>query len=166
MLEKTVEPIAAEEKSRLEQVKKRGILSRMLGQKTESGPSEDFVDVYQITVEKCFILPDFNDEYPLYLIDTGGTLLILFGQWIYDLIVPESTFEKWKSDESFFQKLRLRCSTKHGIAFGLEAEGEFFVPVQRLTDPIRFTKLSECQFIPRSGKTLQDDLRKAGLVNE
>ena len=54
------------------------------------------MDVYQASVLQCFIPEDFNEELPLYLLDLGGMILVLFGQWMYDphtLVARKEVFE-------------------------------------------------------------------------
>jgi len=127
----------------------------------------DFIDVYQVSVKNCFIPLDFNEELPLYLLDVGDKILILFGQWLYDphmLIVPDSIFENWDNNGSFFGKFSLSCSVMRGIVLSLTVEGSSYIPAQRLSHRLKFKKLHELQLINRSGQTLIDDLRGSGIV--
>jgi len=63
------EPITAEEKSRLEKPARCLLFWRKPERHDEQ---QQVVDVYQVSVEKCFVPPDFNEELPLYVLDVGG----------------------------------------------------------------------------------------------
>ena len=71
------------------------------------------MDVIRCSVVQCFIPTDFNEEPPLYVLDLGGMLLILFGQWLYDpnvMTAPDDIFEAWSYDKTFFSNFSLRCA--------------------------------------------------------
>jgi hypothetical protein len=110
---------------------------------------------------------ELNEELPLYILDLGGTLLVLFGQWLYDphtLIVSEDSFERWVCDQNFFGKFSMRCSEPHGVVFQVKVEEVSFVQAERLTVPIWFKHLRQYVFFPGHGETLIRDLERADLI--
>ena len=170
MIEEYREPITSDEAAWLNRVARRGLFLRLVSDPKnrphqESG--EKFADVYEVAVERCFIPIDFNEEFPLYLLDLGGKLLILFGQWLFDphtLIVPANIFESWICDQNFFSRFSLRCFSETGSAFELKVEGRSFIPAERLPIPLRFKSLRECQLLLGQGETLIHDLQNANLI--
>jgi len=155
-----------------ETLKKRlrpGLLRRLLGKPPDFQPSSIRVtDVITATVQRCFILADFNEEMPLYFLDLGtGTILIFFGQWLFDphtLVVPDGLFEKWEPGREFFASFCMRCSIEHGFVFKLTSQGVSFAPAERLPRAVRFRWMRECVFFSGQGDTLISDLEMAGIV--
>lgn len=167
MFRHTQEPITEEEKSR-QKNRAHGLFINWLFPKRVSlaleGPG--LVDVYGASVEKCFMPATYNEELPLYLLDLGGLIMILFGEWMFDpntLIAPADVFEMWHSEEAFFARFTLRCSAD-GNVFRLAVEGNSFMQAQRLPANLRFKRLRECLVFDGNGATLVDDLRKAGIA--
>jgi hypothetical protein len=155
MLKHTTQPIKSDEIARLNRITKRQDLSR------------DFVDCYQISVEKCFIPINFNEELPLYLLDLGEEILILFGQWLFDphtTVMSADIFESWKCEQGFFTSFSMRCSLTNGNVFEMSVREALFTKTQRLNQPLKFQYLHEMQLIRGSGKTLVADLQSAGLI--
>jgi hypothetical protein len=157
-----------EERARLNRTKCRPVLNRIFD-KTDgrSGKEAMFVDAYEIVVEKCFILSDFNEELPLYLLDLGGLILVLFGQWMFDsytLVTPEGIFQEWDCQRNFFRSFSLRCSPEHGIVFRLSVGGTELVEAHQLPFMVRFKQLRECQFFARHWEAFIQDLDKAGMI--
>lgn len=121
----------------------------------------------QIAVQKCFILMDFNEEYPLYILDVGQELLVVFGQWIFDphtLITSTATFKAWHCDQAFFAQFALTYNQDTGQVFKLTTENASFIQAQRFSHPLRFKRLSECQFIKKQSSDLKRNLQDAGLL--
>jgi len=172
MLERTRQPMTAEEAARL----RGGWLSALIRwMKREkdifSSPEEKFVDCYRISVSHCFILAEFDETMPLYLLDPGdGMILILFGQWMYDpntLEAPEETFAAW-GNQSFFRCFSLRRFSGEGrvgegTVFRLEVEGTEFVEAQKLP-PLKFKWLAESVLFRGTAATLIQDMERAGLI--
>ena len=164
MFQHIQEPITAEEKSRLEKTK-RGLLFWRKSERYDE--QERVVDVYQASVEKCFVPSDFNEELPLYVLDLGGTLLVLFGQWVFDphtLVVSEAIFKTWKYDSAFFQSFSLRCLAARGQVFRLEVKGDAFAQAEQLPSTLKFKQLRESQFITRRSPSVVADLVNAGIA--
>ena len=131
-------------------------------------PAQRFVEVYRVSVEKCFIPLDFNEELPLYLLDVGGALLLLFGQWLFDphtLVAPKQAFESWTCDQNFFANFSMRCSREHGTVFEMRVEGCSLIQAERLRFPLTFRRLSEWQMLAGHGDTLVHDLQNAHVVD-
>ena len=149
MIEKLREPIRSIEAARLSRVQGGAGIRSLLTKPKPEGPqkwAEHFVDTYRISVERCFIPMNFNEELPLYILDLGGMLLILFGQWMFDphtLIVSTNSFENWVCDQNFFAKFSLRGSSEQGIVFELRVEETSFIEAERLITPLRFNRLRE-----------------------
>ena len=162
------ESITAEEQSRFENSKHKSlfpILARNI--KHPDAEQEGFVDVYQASVVKCFVPLDFNEELPLYFLDLGGMILVLFGQWMFDphtLIAAEDVFDTWKCERTFFQSFSLRCLGARGKVFQLGVKGNCLVEAERLSCVPRFKQLRECQLVAGHSLTLIDDLRSAGII--
>lgn len=132
-----------------------------------SEPGKHLLNVYDVSVEKCFRLPDFNEELPLYILDVGGTLLILFGQWLYDpniVLVLEESFERWDVENSFFKSFTIRWSPQTGDVYQFNASDASFIEANRLTASLSFKYLRECMAIPGRADTLIEDMRRAGVV--
>lgn len=144
------------------------ILNRLFSKKHRSQlEGQRLVDVYQASVEKCFVPASVNEEHPLFLLDVGGLIMILFGEWLYDpctLIAPKSVFENWDGEDVFFGKFVLRCAPVDGTVLRLTVEDDSFIRAQRLPPNLRFRRLRECLVVEGSGVTLIDDLRKAGIA--
>lgn len=103
----------------------------------------------------------------MYLLDLGGMIMVLFGQWMYDphtLVARKEIFEAWNCTGAFFRSFSLRCVAARGTVLQLVVEGTGFVEAERLACSIRFTRLSEYQLVPGHGATLIHDLAKGGLI--
>jgi hypothetical protein len=127
------------------------------------------LDVYEVSVASCFIPSDFSEEMPLYILDTAGAIMILYGQWIYDphvMICSKAVFDSWHCERAFFVAFNIRCSEESGEVFQLSVQNSAFVETRRLSSRLQFKKLRECQVIPGVGETLVTDLEKAGLIEE
>ena len=125
--------------------------------------------VHRVSVEQCFVQAEFNDELPLYILDVGTEILVLFGQWLYDphtLAATETTFKAWENSASFFQKFTLRCSAETGIVLRLEVEDSGYVGAALLPPGLRFKQLRECQLVSKSHDALLVDLERAGIVDQ
>ena len=125
------------------------------------------LDVYEVSVINCFIPLDFNEELPLYILDTGKAVMILFGQWLYDPSVMNCSkviFDNWDCERAFFADFDIRCSAKSGEAFQFSVQKSTFIEARRLSDRLQFKSLRECQVIPRGSETLLVDLEKTGLI--
>jgi hypothetical protein len=168
MIEQNREPLKAGEAARLDRIENRSLLRRVFRKPNDGSESgQQLVDTYRVSVEKCFIPVDFNEELPLYLLDLGGTLLILFGQWLFDphtSIVPTDIFERWVCGENFFTRFSLRCSGKYGVVFEFRVEDSSFIRVEQLSCPLRFRRLREYQLLAGHGETLIRDLQNANLI--
>ena len=160
----------ADEVERLSR-RRRGFLRNLLGQRPDHDgqkQEEQFVDACDISVEKCFLPLDFNEEHPLYFLDVGGMILILFGQWLFDpntLVAPPDVFDRWVCEESFFAEFSLRFASDQGVAFELKVESPALVPAERLRHPVRFKSLRECQLIAGSSQSLVHDLANAQVIH-
>jgi hypothetical protein len=164
MFRHSQEPITDQEAERLKQARRFPIFGK---DDTHYDKEERTVDVYQVSVFQCFIPKDFNEELPLYLLDLGGMLLVLFGQWVYDpytLVARKELFDVWNCDGAFFRNFSLRCLADRGKVFQLVVRGTDFVAAQRITPVLNFKRLSECQLIVGHGATLIHDLAKGGLI--
>ncbi|MDD4892025.1 MAG: hypothetical protein PHU85_19055 [Phycisphaerae bacterium] len=109
------------------------------------GNAENSLEVCSVSVEECYILPRFDEERPLYLLDVGGLILILFGQWLYDptiVDVPEQVLDRWQCSANFFRKFTIRWSEVMGVVFHLTVEDDSFIAAQPLA--VEFNKLREC----------------------
>jgi hypothetical protein len=170
MIKQHHEQARADEVERLRS-RRRGFLRNLLGQRPDHDgrkQEEQFVEVCEISVEKCFVLLDFNEEHPLYFLDVGGMILILFGQWLFDpntLVAPDDVFDRWVCDENFFAQFSLRFSSDQGVAFELKVESPALVPAERLSHPVRFKSLRECQLIAGSSQSLVRDLEDAQVIH-
>jgi len=159
MIQSSQEPMTADERN----------LVRVRSNRSLENARQEFVSVSRVSVEHCYILPDFSDEYPLYLLALGDTVLILFGQWLYDpnsAAVPDALFEAWQPEESFFRDFSVRFCPDSGVVFRFSVDGDSLVAAERLQVGIRFTRLRGCQLVRGSGGTLIRDLEAAGLVAE
>jgi len=138
MLQHFRESIRAEEVESLNQLQKKGLLRTLLvksGSELAQPASQKTVDVYSVVVERCFIPPEFNEEHPLYILDVGETLLILFGPRLYDphtLLVPAQVFDTWIPDKNFFADFSMRCYGEGGVVFEAKIEGDCFVRAEQL----------------------------------
>jgi len=159
----------AEERARVERTKGRRFFVKLFRKADAPTDKQQMVvDVYQASVEECFIPQDFNEELPLYLLDLGGMVLVLFGQWMFDphtLVAPKDVFEKWNCERAFFRNFSLRCLAEGGTVFELSVSGTEFVETHRLASPVRFRRLRECEFVVGHSATLSHDLEKAGLID-
>ncbi|HVT88897.1 MAG TPA: hypothetical protein VHD56_08605 [Tepidisphaeraceae bacterium] len=157
-----------EEVARIKRIQRRSWIDKILGRKRkELGRSQWLAEVYRITVERCFIPMESNEESPLYLLDVGGALLILFGPWLNDphvLKVQHSTINKWDCEHSFFTNFTIRCDDQTGIVFELSVETEIFIEAQCITTPLRFKQLRESQLVVGGSETLVHDLENVGIL--
>jgi hypothetical protein len=167
MFRHSQELITDQETERLNRVR-RPSFGKLFGKAdTEHDKELRSVDVYQVSVLQCFIPPDFNEELPLYLLDLGGMILVLFGQWMYDphtLVARKEVFEAWNCAGAFFGNFSLRCLVAQGKVLQLVVGGTDFVEAQRLPSVISYKRLSECQLVPGNSETLIHDLAKGGLI--
>jgi hypothetical protein len=170
MIKQHREPARADEVERLSR-RSRGFLRNLLGQRQDHDgrkQEEQFVEVCEISVEKCFVLLDFNEEHPLYLLDVGGMILILFGQWLFDphtLIAPPEVFDNWVCEENFFANFSLRYANERGAVLELKVESPALVAAERLSNRIRFKSLRECQIIAGHSQSLIRDLQNAQMIH-
>ena len=168
MFRHSQEPITDVERRRLEGTRRRPFISRRLDNVDKYHNDEQkFVDVYQASVLQCFIPNNFNEELPLYLLDLGGMILVLFGQWMFDphtLIAPNEVFEAWNCDGAFFRDFSVRCHVARGTVLSLAVDGTAFVEARRLPSILTFKHLSECQLVAGHAATLIGDLEKSGLI--
>jgi hypothetical protein len=141
---------------------------RLLRRSRSAPPTEpQLATVYRASVEQCFVLPDFNEELPLYVLDLGGTILVLFGQWLFDpnvTVLSDQICKSWNWRESFFSAFTIRWSETTGTVFELKVENESYVRAQYLPSNIKFTTLKECQAVRGQLRTLASDLQKAGMI--
>jgi hypothetical protein len=168
MIEHHHESLTTKEAARLDRFENRGLLGRIF-RKADTGPggSQKFLDSYQVSAEKCFVPADFNEELPLYLLDLGGTILVLFGQWLFDphtSVVPADVFEKWDCERNFFKNFSLRCFSEHGIVFEFRVEDPSFIRVEHLSYSFRFRHLREYQLLAGHAETLFSDLQNANVI--
>ena len=151
--------------------RRRGFLRNLFGQRPDHDgqkQEEQLVDACDISVEKCFLPLDFNEEHPVYLLDVGGMILILFGQWLFDphtLVAPPDVFDRWVCEENFFASFSLRYAGEEGLALELKVEPPALVPAERLRHAIRFKSLRECQLIAGSSQSLVRDLANAQVIH-
>ena len=104
----------------------------------------------------------------LFILDVGGMILILFGQWLYDpntLVAPDDVFDRWVCEESFFAQFSLRFASDQGVAFELKVESPALVPAERLRHPVQFKSLRECRLIAGSSQSLVRDLENAQVIH-
>jgi hypothetical protein len=167
MLRHSQEPITAQETERLKRTT-RSSFSKTFGQSdTQHDKEQRSVDVYQASVLQCFIPAGFNEELPLYFLDLGGMILVLFGQWMYDphtLVARKEVFEAWNCERAFFGNFSLRCLADSGKVLQLVVGGTDFVEAQRLPTAICFKRLNECQLVAGQAATLIHDWAKGGLI--
>ena len=168
MFSRSRQPINHDEVQKLELSRRRPLVQRWFGRTDEQAENQRTdVDLFEVSVEKCFILRDFNEDQPLYILDLGGTILILFGQWMFDphtLIASKGVFDKWDCDKSFFATFSIRALLDSGTIFTLQVHGANFVKATHLTVDVRFKRLRECELFPGSSESLIDDLRRNGLI--
>jgi hypothetical protein len=130
-------------------------------------PGTDEETLRLISVKECFIPLDFNEELPLYFLDIGKFILVLFGQWFSDphtLIASKEMFTGW-SDQTFFtQVFSLDFNKKSGKVSKLEIKDTGFIQAQRLHYPIKLRRLSECELIQKHSEDIIQNLRNAGLI--
>lgn len=126
------------------------------------------VDVYDVTVDECFVYDPGND-FLVYFLDVGGAILILFGQWLFDphiVIAPVDTFDSWwNSDREFFKQFTMRCWTDPQVVLKLTVDTALMIPAQPVSDRLKFNRLHEWELIPGHGPTLLQDLRNAGIAD-
>lgn len=169
MLDRSQEAMTGLEIARMDQRLRGNWFTEFLKREvvTRNNVLNPLTEVYHVVVEKCFIPDDFNDELPLYLLQAGDIILILFGQWLYDphiLFAPDGAFQCWDSDGLFFKHFTIRWSTDSGIVFNFVVRDKSFIKSVCLPNGLRFTALRECQVISGHGETIIDDLRKANLI--
>ena len=167
MLWKSQEPITWEEKLRLKRTSRQPIISRLIKKEGPQVLEEGFVDVYKVSALECFIPSKFNEEMPFYLLNLGETWLALFGQWVFDphtLSAPKATLDEWQCEQGFFKDFSLRCLARRGVVLHLSVTGTEILPARRLPPSVKFSRLLECQSVPRRNATLIEDLMQAGLV--
>ena len=168
MFYRSQEPISATERKRVEVLRSIPLLSRLLGGgKVSRNGASDLLDVCRVSVEKCFIPADFNNEHPLYLLDLGDAALVLFGQWVFDphsLIAPEEMFERWNCETAFFADFSLRYLAPEGKILQLVVEGDSLLEAERLPTVVRFKRLNECELLVGGGSSMIERLEKGGLI--
>ena len=168
MLTRSQQPMTDDEVVRITRYQPRNWISRLLVRRQgKLSEIHATVEVDQVSVEQCFIQACFNEELPLYILDAGNFVIVLFGQWLYDphvLLSNESTFETWDSRNEFFARFSLKRSIHTGIVFELKINDCSFIKAERLPDDLSFRTLKECQVILRGKGSVVDDLRKAGVV--
>jgi hypothetical protein len=168
MLHHSAEHIGGNERVRLERAMHPPLLNKVLSKAGERcAEIQGSVDVYDVSVLRCFIPPDFSEELPLYLLDLGGMILVLFGQWVFDphtLIAQRDIFDAWNSNKSFFSNFSMRCHRSSGTVLQLTVGGSEFVEARRMPSAVRFKHLREYQLVTGNGATLITDLEKAGLI--
>ena len=125
------------------------------------------IDIYRLLVWRCFIPSDFNEGLPLYILDLGGAILVLFGQWLFDphtLVSPAGAFEKWTCEQNFFSDFSIRCSMQDDLVLELRVGSCSFVAAEQLQSPVSFNRLREYQLIAGRSEALLSDLSSAGLI--
>jgi len=161
--------MTAEELARLESAERPGWFRRIFRHSRLANavaPGERFIDEYQATIETCFVLADFNEEVPLYVLDLGGVILLLFGQWLFDphvVVASERILEVWAHERCFFADFTIRFSPETGMVFKLTVDSDRFAAAQVLTMERAFKRLRECEVIAGGAGTLTRDLQSAGL---
>jgi hypothetical protein len=124
------------------------------------------VEVCDAVVEACFVPYDFNEALPLYILDLGGRIAVLFGQWLSDphtLVVEEKHFENWKQN-SFFRGISVRSLRATGLALQCRITDTELIQATRLPAALTFLRLQECEFIESSEMSVVQALNSAGLV--
>jgi hypothetical protein len=168
MVRHTQSPITDDERQRLEIARRRFVLNKLFRKaKAHTHKEEKFVDVYQVSAERCFIPADLNEEVPLYFLDLGGMVLILFGPWMLDphaLIASAGICEEWNCEKMFFRTFSLRCLASEGTVFQLSVESADFLAAEPLPAALRFKRLRECELIHGQSTTLLRDLESAGII--
>ena len=158
-----------EDRSRFSAMRKASLLSKLkrLFIASKDDGNVGSVDVYEIFVEECSIFRDFSDELPLYILDIGDRYVILFGQWLYDPFVIEvgdEVFDGWDSAGSFFETFTIRFLTESGQVLRLTPKGAVFSPTKKLSFPVKFKRLGECQVMDKKDSDILKSLRAADLI--
>ena len=125
------------------------------------------IEVASVEVERCFVLRDFDEENPIYLLDFSRAALILFGQWLYDphtLLCSEAAFDTWDCGRRFFSSFEVSYVSGSGDVLSLKVTAPGHVDVEPLVQDLRFKRLRECEIVPRTQAGLVADLRTAGLI--
>jgi len=169
MITKKLEPLTFREAERLA---RRGqwTIAGLFGRgksKPINHPENQQAVIYSVTVEKCFVVIMPRDEFTIYFLDVGGSILVLFGEWLFDphtTVVSEGVFSKWECQKEFYSRFSLRGFAETRTVFELVVEGEDFIPAQVLKQDVRFKRLREFELIPGSGETLMQSLRAAGIA--
>jgi hypothetical protein len=170
MLERSQDRMKEEEIGRLRRLNRPNWISRLAGRaKPDSVPdaSQHFLEAYRVSVDRCVISSNFSEELPLYFLDAGGEILVLFGQWMYDphiSKVPKQIFESWDCDKTFFANFGIKYHPRSGVVFEFKVEKSSFVTAERDSHRMTFKRLNECQLIRGRADTLIHDLQGAGLI--
>jgi YD repeat-containing protein len=114
------------------------------------------------------VLREQDEELPLFMLDIGGAVTVLFGQWLDDpdiVDASESLHRAIGPRVGFFETFELRFASCSGIALGLKATGNGLVKAETVAFTPRFKRLRECEVIPGRSGSLAQDLVAAGITH-
>jgi len=125
------------------------------------------VEEYTVSVDSCVVPINQNPDHPVYFLDVGGKIMILFGQWLSHPAIAtvwdEPGFD-WNIEECFLEDFKLSVHAESAMVLELASATSNFVPLQPSKAPVRFTRLREFEMIDGGAQTLIEDLRRAGIA--